>query len=414
MGRFRKPIGAAVIAVMIAAGAGAIVAPRVTSGGGGGASCNFTATTATFAARVTSAVAASGDQTICMAAGNYSEWAGANKTNGILTVKPDTGVARSAVDMPLDFSGDSGGAVHNVTVDGIQTSFDMSSNATSVLLIRDEFPRWSHFQVDGMTASQNLRIDDGDFTQADCPTDIKICAPGSGEGTLTFRVLSGGNQNYDAIKITNSRWTNQHVCGDGIDTFGGDIGATIGPGNEFANKILTDPSCGGVHSDTLQIEGGYVKFIGNYCHDSEVCVAEYAGNPRQNIVQSNVFVNIPPGGNGSGGACAAVCQDGSTNLDVSHNTLINAEIQADSDNQAARPTVNVHAYNNITQRNPSIIGTLDHNLCLTGTCTGTGSLNGTPTWVGGLTPTTYAGFALTSGSLGKAAASDGTDIGVNP
>ena len=41
------------------------------------------------------------------------------------------------------------------------------------------------------------------------------------------------------------------------------------------------------------------------------------------------------------------------------------------------------------------------------------AVTGTPTFVGGVTPTTIAGFALTSGSIGKNAGSDGKDIGAD-
>jgi hypothetical protein len=41
------------------------------------------------------------------------------------------------------------------------------------------------------------------------------------------------------------------------------------------------------------------------------------------------------------------------------------------------------------------------------------SLLGIATYVGGTSPTTIAGFALTSGSIGKGAATDGTDMGAD-
>jgi hypothetical protein len=41
------------------------------------------------------------------------------------------------------------------------------------------------------------------------------------------------------------------------------------------------------------------------------------------------------------------------------------------------------------------------------------SLSATPTFVGGSSPATISGFALTSGSTGHNAASDGTDMGAN-
>ena len=38
------------------------------------------------------------------------------------------------------------------------------------------------------------------------------------------------------------------------------------------------------------------------------------------------------------------------------------------------------------------------------------NFNGTPTYIGGADPITYAGYALAAGSQGKGAASDGVDV----
>src|SRR5262249_1489360 len=40
------------------------------------------------------------------------------------------------------------------------------------------------------------------------------------------------------------------------------------------------------------------------------------------------------------------------------------------------------------------------------------SIKGSPTYVGGANPTTYAGFVLAASSLGRGAASDGKDMGI--
>jgi hypothetical protein len=59
------------------------------------------------------------------------------------------------------------------------------------------------------------------------------------------------------------------------------------------------------------------------------------------------------------------------------------------------------------------LATEDYNLYAVQKGTGTHDILGTPTYVGGAHPTTYAGFALAPGSLGKGNASDGTDRGIN-
>ncbi len=41
-----------------------------------------------------------------------------------------------------------------------------------------------------------------------------------------------------------------------------------------------------------------------------------------------------------------------------------------------------------------------------------GNINGTPSWVGGATPTTYCGYRLAGGSPGVTGASDGGQVGI--
>jgi hypothetical protein len=55
-------------------------------------------------------------------------------------------------------------------------------------------------------------------------------------------------------------------------------------------------------------------------------------------------------------------------------------------------------------------GANDHNL--NAGQSGNGNVTGTPVFVGGSNPTSYAGYRLASGSPGKGAASDGTDMGI--
>jgi hypothetical protein len=55
----------------------------------------------------------------------------------------------------------------------------------------------------------------------------------------------------------------------------------------------------------------------------------------------------------------------------------------------------------------------DYNLLPSGG-EGAHDIHGQPVFVGGASPTSYAGFALAPGSPGKGAASDGTDVGVQP
>ena len=57
-------------------------------------------------------------------------------------------------------------------------------------------------------------------------------------------------------------------------------------------------------------------------------------------------------------------------------------------------------------------GSNDHNL--NAGQPGTADISGTPVFVGGTNPTSYAGYVLAAGSPGKSAASNGADMGINP
>jgi hypothetical protein len=156
-----------------------------------------------------------------------------------------------------------------------------------------------------------------------------------------------------------------------------------------------------------------------YVHDSSTGVVDYNGNSQDVVIRNSVFESIPRIGQRSS-PCAAICMGGSNGLNVTHVTMRDAAFVANV-NHDGDPATNITLKDSILSGPPGAEGSptyaaQDHNLCLSGTCTGTGSLNGAPapTWVGGQSPTRFAGFALAPGSRGEDAASDGTDIGVNP
>jgi hypothetical protein len=60
--------------------------------------------------------------------------------------------------------------------------------------------------------------------------------------------------------------------------------------------------------------------------------------------------------------------------------------------------------------NGSTVAERHHNLLRQGAQSG--ELTGVPVFVGGTQPTDHSGFRLATGSPGKGAASDGTDIGI--
>jgi hypothetical protein len=109
-----------------------------------------------------------------------------------------------------------------------------------------------------------------------------------------------------------------------------------------------------------------------------------------------------------------------SNTIVEHNTVVNGTISCDVTHQGniCKAVIRNNITGDIVITSSGGTGSPsynDYNLCTGGPCAGGGphSLTGTPTYVGGASPTTYAGFALTAGSLGHNAGSDGKDIGTS-
>jgi hypothetical protein len=224
------------------------------------------------------------------------------------------------------------------------------------------------------------------------------------EGRITVR---GYNQNAPAgVTISNSHFSGG--CSDGIQLIGDTYGVVIS-GNEFSN--INQSGCDPVHADPIQIVDGKATVItGNYFHDngsgSGGLMAGLAFNAT--VVSNNVFVCT----------CVypwSVFAGGAANWKVSHNTFVGGGQLRFEVFNGNTPSGNLVRDNVFMAgggiSSSSSYGSNDHNL--NAGVSGTGNMPGTPIFVGGSNPTTYAGYRLTSGSPGKGAASDGTDMGIN-
>jgi hypothetical protein len=102
---------------------------------------------------------------------------------------------------------------------------------------------------------------------------------------------------------------------------------------------------------------------------------------------------------------------------IAHNTFVGGAIECGWHKGGAAPSTNQTCRDNIftgdlRQYDP---GTVEHhNLCQVGDaqCAHSSNVFGTPVFVGGANPSSYEGYRLAAGSLGKNAASDGADIGI--
>jgi hypothetical protein len=204
--------------------------------------------------------------------------------------------------------------------------------------------------------------------------------------------------------------------GDGIQLLGGSTNVMIGPNNIFTGILQS--LCSTSHCDAIQDYGAGPNNVidGNYFEKGDTFLMFPDGSTSV-IVTNNVF-------DGSGAASYPdKIQFGSANSPIfRHNTLRN--VRASFDSKPGNPaSTNVQAQNNILINGSSWKTTygsgcsscaFSYNLFdAVSNASGMNNLIGTPTFIGGSSPSTLAGWQLTSSSLSYRAASDGKDMGAN-
>ena len=274
--------------------------------------------------------------------------------------------------------------------------------------------------------NNNIVFDNVNFSLSDDPDGHSIIEH-SYEGRVQFLDQSS-DTTPAGLTIKNSMFNEgpgNGRCGDLMQFAGGGNGIIIGPGNTFENnnqdacdafwpasycQSIGQPTPCAPHSDSIQGSSlNRAVITGNYFHDVSTGIVNYDGGATNVTVTNNVFQNIE-GDN--------VCVGGSTGLVVEHNTDITGSFTNCTAHDVPGSTGSIFR-NNIVHDDINNAGTgtfaiKDYNFCITGTCAGAHSIsNQAPTFIGGASPTTFAGFALNTGSAGKNAASDGTDIGIN-
>jgi hypothetical protein len=189
-------------------------------------------------------------------------------------------------------------------------------------------------------------------------------------------------------------------------------GVTIGPGNTFTGIVEGD--CGIVHCDSIQlIAANAITITGNYFVNDSTMIANFDCATDEGATNLTITNNVMYQETIS--EAAAVSIAGGTNDIITHNTL------GPGTDISIAPWNDGCANTGLTVRNNVFQGGCDSNATSStfsnnlvnggGACLGTGGINGTPTYTGGTTPSTWAGFALTSLSSGHLAGSDGLDMG---
>jgi parallel beta-helix repeat protein len=355
--------------------------------------CDRTATPSTFASQVSAATAG---QTICLSAGNYGSWTGTNKA---ITLTRQSGVDRSAVVMNrLSIgSGDTGFTLDGLTIDGA----DITGSASHIAIKNSRVTDGMVMDLSGSSGGIVLDGNDhGGFTES-----ATSCS-----STPALITIWGTNRSDD-VTVSNSVLHDTNLDGIRPDS---PNGATI-VNNEFYNiEELSSSDCH--HTDSIQFYGGENVIVrGNYFHNSADGIVAYDGTAH-NTIENNV-IDLVTGRYG-------IEMYSDTGTIIRHNTLVKRSSCAFNgacgnimlDHKTADPigtgTVieNNIVMGGISISNGSVAAVNRNNMVVSGA---SGSnFNGTPIFVGGTSPTTWADYKLTAGSPGLTGASDGGVVGI--
>lgn len=363
---------------------------------------SFAACTQTLStgANVASAVSnAANGSTICLNTGNYGNVTLDNivKTSDV-TLQSASG---NSATIGLDISRSNHLKISNLTISGM----DIHNKAVNITVSGNTFTGQTVINtgINGGSdyGNANILIDNNSFD------NISVCA-NCYEGRL--QVMSGSLPT--GVTISNNHFGGPGES-DGIQI--GAVGVVVGPGNVFDGIIQGNY---GRHVDAIQGYGqSHTTITGNFFRNGDTYLMMPDGGNTEQIL-NNVFDGGSKGNNG--------IQLGThINDTFMHNTVKNVAVNMDKKVENSTPSQNAVASNNI------MIGTnfktvdsngaaacsnctFDHNLFNSSSnASGTNNIIGTPTFVGGANPTTWAGYQLTSSSIGYRAATDGSDMGPN-
>jgi Right handed beta helix region len=355
--------------------------------------------TLSVSANIASAVSgAANGSTICLNSGNYGSVDLFNMSRtGFVTLRSVSGVGAQ---MRPRVGNSDFIRFEDMTL-GTETNL-VNNCSTNIQFIGITFTGALDVQNNGApcgpsSPSQNILIDRATFSGV---------SMGTWEGRLNFFAVSGGT-------VTNTFFGNNGV-GDGIQFQAGSSNMVIGPGNVFDG--ISQSFCnsnGGAHCDAIQLTGGSNNLItGNHFRNSDTHIMAPDGSSSVTVT-NNIF-----DGTGTGGF--AVQFGTAANLVFEHNTVLNTSVAIDSKTGEPAST-NAVARNNIhigssTYKLTGGAGcsgcTVTRNLwSVTSNASGTNNIIGTPSFVGGSFPATWAGWQLNDGSLGENAGTDGQDVG---
>jgi hypothetical protein len=343
---------------------------------------------ANLSTAITSAAAGS---TICLNSGSYGSVSLSNVT------KSPRVTVRSVTGQGATFSLSTTNGANGFTFDSVTLSFwSLSGSSTRNITVQNtRFTGRAQLSLCGVE-NANILIDRSSFVDINATSD-------AGEGRLHIAQPACLGSQSVGVTVTNSLFQNTGSTGgesDGIQV--GAYGVVIGPGNTF-KRIRQDNYTR--HVDAIQLYGQRRTLItGNFFDNNSAHIGAYDGGNSETVT-NNVFV--------CGSSCI-VSLRGHSNDVFTHNTVIDSDFRIEG--KSGTPS-NMTIRDNLFD-GQSVVGslsctncTITHNQFAAGSGFGTNNILGAPTFVGGSTPTSWAGYQLASGSIGENDATDGTDMG---
>jgi hypothetical protein len=332
---------------------------------------------------------ASAGDTIQLASGSYT-FNGGSKS-GMVTLTPASG---ASVTMSANFAPSTFITLQNMTV----SNLGVSGRSHDIKILNNTFTGQANFNMAG-NANANILVDGNTFD------NISVCAD-CAEGRLEVGQYPLGSQ---PVGVTISH---NHFGGggqsDGIQD--GAYGVII-DSNEFDGIIQANGYTR--HVDSIQLYGAsHTTITNNYLHNFSTAIMAPDGGDHE-IINNNVFIN--PSSTGS--AIQFGHHNGTTFI---HNLVKNTDVHTWVGSGDKSPNQNIQLKDNVMINAGFVASgcvncTNTNNLYnSSGESSGSNAVVGNPTFAGGSTPTTYAGWSLASGSVGAGKADDGKDIGIDP
>jgi hypothetical protein len=325
---------------------------------------------------------------ITLASGSYGNFSGGAKS-GMVTIKPQDG---ASVTMSPSFNGAANITVQNMTLSGLS----ISGRTHDIKILNNTFTGQANLNMAG-NANANILVDGNSFD------NISVCAS-CAEGRLEVGQYPLGSA---PVGVTISH---NHFGGggqsDGVQD--GAYGVVI-DGNEFDGIVQANGYTR--HVDSIQLYGAsHTTIVNNYLHNFTTAIMAPDGGDHE-VISNNVFINP-----GSTGSAIQFGHQNSTTFthNLVKNTDVDAFVSSGDDDPNRSMVLRDNAMVNAAFVASGCSGCTNAYNLYTRNASGTSALTGTPRFAGGASPTTYAGWALASGSPGKGNASDGTDRGINP